>query len=237
MKQTKSKQPRKQRKSHFQAEYHVRNRKMTAPLSHALRERYGVRRLPIHVNDKVTVFQNRSQDEEVKGKVIRVIPQRYAIHIEGHSKEKADGTIVSFPVHPSNIVITSLSLRDKKRRAIIQRRSVKEITEEELAEDIFDEDEELAEEVEDLDMLEDEDVLEEEFEDIELDELDVLEELAEEEAPKAEAPKVKTPKAEAPKAKTPKAKTPKAEAPKAEAPKAKTPKAKTPKAEKEEESE
>ena len=69
MKQTKSKQPRKQRKSHFQAEYHVRNRKMTAPLSHALRERYGVRRLPIHVNDKVTVFQNRSQDKKLKEKL------------------------------------------------------------------------------------------------------------------------------------------------------------------------
>ncbi len=188
MKQTKSKQPRKQRKSHFQAEYHIRNRKMTAPLSDALRERYGIRRLPIHANDKVIVFQNRSQDEEVKGKVIRVLPQRYAIHIEGHSKEKADGTIVSFPVHPSNVVITSLNLRDKKRRAMIQRRSVKDITEEELAEDIFDEDEELVEEVEDLDMLDDEDILDEEFEDIEMDELDVLEELAEgeEETPETE---------------------------------------------------
>lgn len=176
MKQTKSIQPRKQRKSHFKAEYHIRNRKMTALLSHALREKYGIRRLPIHRNDKVTVFKNKSQDAEIKGKVIRVLPQRYAVHIEGHSKEKADGTIVSFPVHPSNIVITSLNLRDKKRRAIIQRRSRKEITDEELAEDIFDEDEELAEELEDLDMLEDENILEEDFEDLDLDELDEGEE-------------------------------------------------------------
>ncbi len=183
MKQSKSIQPRKQRKSHFKAEYHIRNRKMTAPLSHALREKYGVRRLPIHRNDKVTVFKNKSLDEEIKGKVIRVLPQRYAVHIEGHSKEKADGTIVSFPVHPSNIVITSLNLRDKKRRAIIQRRSRKEITDEELAEDIFDEDEELAEELEDLDMLEDEDILEEDFEDLDIDELDE----GEEETPDTEA--------------------------------------------------
>ncbi|MCG3257954.1 MAG: 50S ribosomal protein L24 [Candidatus Heimdallarchaeota archaeon] len=176
MKQTKSIQPRKQRKSHFKAEYHIRNRKMTALLSHALREKYGIRRLPIHRNDKVTVFKNKSQDAEIKGKVIRVLPQRYAVHIEGHSKEKADGTIVSFPVHPSNVVITSLNLRDKKRRAIIQRRSKKEITDEELAEDIFDEDEELTEELEDLDMLDDENILEEDFEDLDMDELDEGEE-------------------------------------------------------------
>jgi len=183
MKQTKSIQPRKQRKSHFKAEYHIRNRKMTALLSHALREKYGIHRLPIHRNDKVTVFKNKSKDAEIKGKVIRVLPQRYAVHIEGHSKEKADGTIVSFPVHPSNIVITSLNLRDKKRRAIIQRRSKKEITDEELAEDIFDEDEELAEELEDLDMLEDENILEEDFEDLDIDELDE----GEEETPDTEA--------------------------------------------------
>ncbi|MCE7747073.1 MAG: 50S ribosomal protein L24 [Candidatus Heimdallarchaeota archaeon] len=186
MKQTKSIQPRKQRKSHFKAEYHIRNRKMTALLSHALREKYGIRRLPIHRNDKVTVFKNKSQDAEIKGKVIRVLPQRYAVHIEGHSKEKADGTIVSFPVHPSNIVITSLNLRDKKRRAIIQRRSRKEISDEELAEDIFDEDEELAEELEDLDMLDDENILEEDFEDLDLDELDEGEE---EETPDTEETK------------------------------------------------
>jgi len=135
---SKSKQPRKQRKDHFDAPYHLRNRRMTAPLSHALREKYGIRRLPVHRDDRVIVFKNRSEDEEIKGKVIKVIPQRYSIHIEGHSKEKADGTIVSFPVHPSNVVITSLNLRDKKRREMIQRRSKKDITEEELTEDLID---------------------------------------------------------------------------------------------------
>ena len=172
MKQTQSKKPGKQRKSHFKADYHLRNRKVTAPLSHPLREKYGIKRLPIHKDDKVIVFKNSSKDEEIKGKVIRVLPQRYAVHIEGHSKEKADGTIVSFPVHPSNIVITSLNLRDKKRREIIQRRSKKEITEEELTEGIFDEEEELETELEDQDVLESEDLLEEEFEELEMDELE-----------------------------------------------------------------
>jgi large subunit ribosomal protein L24 len=189
----KTKQPRKQRKRYFKAPYHMRNRMMTAPLSDALREKYGIRRLPVHKDDKVTVFKNKSGDEEIKGKVIRVLPQRYAIHIEGHSKEKADGTIVSFPVHPSNVVITSLHLRDSKRREMIQRRSKKELTEEELTEGIYDDEEELEETFDDFDLPEEEDLFEE-FEDLEAEEPVVKEPVAEE--PVVKEPKEKRPSAE-----------------------------------------
>ena len=188
----KTKQPRKQRKRYFKAPYHLRNRMMTAPLSDSLRERYGIRRLPVHRDDKVTVFKNKSSDEEIKGKVIRVLPQQYAIHIEGHSKEKADGTIVSFPVHPSNVVITSLHLRDKKRREMIQRRSRKELTEEELTEGIYDDEEEFEETLEDYDLPEED--LFEEFEELEIDELEA-------EEPVVEEPVVKEPKEKKPSAK------------------------------------
>lgn len=187
MKSTKTKKPCKQRKRYYTAPLHIRNRHMTALLSHELREKYGVRRLPIHKDDKVVVFKAKSEDQEIKGKVIRVLPQRYAVHIEGHSKEKADGTIVSFPVHPSNIIITSLNLRDKKRRELIQRRSRTDVTEEVLTEDLFDEFEETAEESE----LESEEEFEEdvfdEFEDLDEEELD---EEMDEEIPKEE---IKTP--------------------------------------------
>ena len=172
---SKSKQPRKQRKDYFDAPLHLRNRRMTAPLSNALREKYGIRRLPVHKDDRVIVFKNRSEDEEIKGKVIKVIPQRYSIHIEGHSKEKADGTVVSFPVHPSNVVITSLNLRDKKRREMIQRRSTTDVTEEVLTEDLIDE-EEFDEALDDFDELDemDEELLEE-FEELEEDPLEEAE--------------------------------------------------------------
>jgi ribosomal protein uL24 len=169
---------------------------MTAPLADSLREKYGIRRLPVHKDDKVTVFKNKSGDEEIKGKVIRVLPQQYAIHVEGHSKEKADGTIVSFPVHPSNVVITSLHLRDKKRREMIQRRSRKELTEEELTEGIYDDEEEIEETFDDFDLPEEEDLFEE-FEELEIDELEspVAEESLVEE-PIIKEPKQKKPSAE-----------------------------------------
>lgn len=182
MTQIKTKQPRKQRKRYYKAPLHLRNRRMTAPLSHELREKYGIRRLPVHKDDRVIVFQSRSEDQEIKGKVIRVLPQRYAIHIEGHSKEKADGTIVSFPVHPSNVIITSLNLRDKKRRELIRRRSEKELSEEELSEGIFEEDveEELSEDEFEEDQL-DEDELFEDLDELDVDELEETEDLDDEE--------------------------------------------------------
>lgn len=172
MRFTKTKQPRKQRKRYYNAPLHLRNRSMTALLSRELRDKWGVRRLPVHKDDKVIVFRAKSEDQEIKGKVIRVLPQKYSVHVEGHSKEKADGTISSFPIHPSNLIITSLNLRDKKRRDIIKRRSRKEITEEELTEDLFDEFDEPLEEtaIEDEDEDLEEDVFDE-FED--LDETDV----------------------------------------------------------------
>ena len=176
MNSTKTKQPKKQRKRYYTAPYHLRNRMMTAPLSHDLREKYGIRRLPVHRDDKVEVIYNKSEDQEIKGKVIKVLPQRYAIHIEGHSKEKADGTIVSFPVHPSNVIITSLNLRDKRRRELIQRKSEKELTEEELTEGIFDE--EFDDTLEDYEDLEEEELLDE------FEEFDEFEEITDVEPPK-----------------------------------------------------
>lgn len=133
----KTKQPKKQRKRLYTAPMHRRIKMMTAPLSHELRSKYGVRRLPVHKGDRVVVFQNKHADDEIKGRVIEVLPKKYAIYIESYSKEKADGTIVSFPVHPSNVVITSLNLRDRKRRELIKRKSTKEITDEDFEESIF----------------------------------------------------------------------------------------------------
>jgi len=118
---------------------------MTARLSKELQEKYGVKRIPVVRGDKDVVVKAIREEDEIKGKVIRCLPQKYAIHIEGHSKEKADGTIKSFPVKPSNIIITSLNLKDKKRKELLKRLSVKELTDEELEESIFEEETEVEE--------------------------------------------------------------------------------------------
>ncbi|MHA1303329.1 MAG: 50S ribosomal protein L24 [Candidatus Heimdallarchaeaceae archaeon] len=156
--------PRRQRKRFFNAPLHRRKRGMVARLSYELQEKYGVKRMPVVRGDKVVVFRAIREEDEIKGKVIKCLPQKYAIHIEGHSKEKADGTIKSFPVKPSNVIITGLNLKDKKRRELLKRKSVKELTDEELEESIFEEEEEEELEAEEETLEEDFDI-DEDFED------------------------------------------------------------------------
>ncbi len=162
MTQMKTTKPSKQRKRYFAAPYHQRNRRMTALLTDDLREKYGIKHIPIRKGDKIRVFRAKGSDQDIKGKVIRVLPQKYCIHVEGFSREKADGKIVMHPVHPSNVVVTSLNLKDKKRREIIKRKSKKKLTDEILEADIFDEDEEIRDETEEMD--EEFDDFEEDFE-------------------------------------------------------------------------
>ena len=115
-----SRQPRKQRKAYFQAPLHRRQKLVTAPLSRELREKYGVRRLPVRKGDKVKVM--RGDFKGRVGEVVRVDLKRVALHIDGILLNKADGTQVFRPIHPSNVMIVSLNLNDDWRKKIIERR-------------------------------------------------------------------------------------------------------------------
>jgi len=116
-----TKQPRKQRKFLHNAPLHLRSKIMAATLSENLREKYGVRNLPIRVGDKVKVMRGDFKGKE--GKVMEVDLKRYRIHIEGVTQKKTDGTEVYYPVHPSNVMIVELNLDDEKREKIIKRRA------------------------------------------------------------------------------------------------------------------
>jgi large subunit ribosomal protein L24 len=81
-----SSQPRKQRKSRYQAPLHIRHKLMGAMLS-----------------------------DELKEKVSRVDLKKMTITVDGVSVTKSDGTEVPRPVQPSNVMITKLELKDDKR--------------------------------------------------------------------------------------------------------------------------
>lgn len=116
-----SRQPRKQRKAYFNAPLHVRQKLMTAPLSRELREKYGVKRLPVRKGDKVKVM--RGDFKGHVGEVVRVDLKRYRIYVDGVTIKKADGTPVFRPLHPSKVMIVELNLDDEWRKKIIERRS------------------------------------------------------------------------------------------------------------------
>ena len=115
-----SRQPRKQRKRFFNAPLHRRQKLVSAPLSPELREKYGVRRLPVRKGDTVRIMRGSWAGHE--GKVLKVDLSKLRINIEGVTVMKADGTPKFYPIHPSNVMIISLDLSDDYRKGIIERK-------------------------------------------------------------------------------------------------------------------
>jgi len=117
---TSSSKPSKQRKALFNAPLHLRQKLLTAPLSHELREKYGIRRLPVRKGDVVRVMRGDWKGHE--GKVVRVDLKKVRIYVEGVQRKKADQTPVYYPIHPSKVMIIKLDLSDRWRRKIIERK-------------------------------------------------------------------------------------------------------------------
>ncbi|MEM1515417.1 MAG: 50S ribosomal protein L24 [Candidatus Bathyarchaeia archaeon] len=114
---------RKQRKRLYNAPYHLCGKIMSAHLSEELRSVYRVRSLPIRTGDIVRIM--RGDYKGVEGKVARVSRKKYCIYIEGVTRQKADGTTILVPIHPSNVEIIKLNLDDKFRKEILERRAEK----------------------------------------------------------------------------------------------------------------
>ncbi len=108
-----SKQPRKQRKALYEAPLHKRNARMAATLSKDLREDLGRRTLPVKVGDKVRVLRGDFRDHE--GKVEIVNYKKYTVTVDGVTLNKADGTTIYLPIHPSNLMIIDVDLDDDRR--------------------------------------------------------------------------------------------------------------------------
>ncbi len=125
---TVSKQPRKQRKSLYNAPLHIRRKLLTAPLSKELREKYWIKRLPVRKGDEVRIV--RGSYAGMEGKVNRVDLKKIRIYIDGVTRERADGTPVFVPIHPSKVEIIKLDLSDKERRKIIERKKGRIVEEE-----------------------------------------------------------------------------------------------------------
>jgi len=118
--QVKVKNPRKQRKRLYNAPAHIRHKLMAAPLTKELAEKQGTKNLPVRKGDTVRI--QRGDNKGFEGKISRVDRKAYRIYIEGLTREKVDGTNIFLPVHPSKVMIKNLSLNDKKRKAVIERK-------------------------------------------------------------------------------------------------------------------
>ena len=119
----KSKQPRKQRLYRYNAPLHIKRRFIRAHLSKELRSKYNRRSLGLRKGDKVKVV--RGQFKKTEGKIEKINSKREKLYINGIEVVKKDGTKVNYPINPSNVVITELSLDDKMRQRILERKNIK----------------------------------------------------------------------------------------------------------------
>ena len=116
----KTKKPSKQRKMLYQAPHHKRGKYMAAPLSEELKARYKTNSITVRRGDTVRVM--RGDRKGLEGRVMRVDRKNYRIFIEGITRDRADGTTIMIPIHPSKVMITRLNLDDKWRRRILERK-------------------------------------------------------------------------------------------------------------------
>jgi large subunit ribosomal protein L24 len=112
--------PSKQRRMLYQAPDHVRHKLLAAPLSPELKTSNRVKTLPVRSGDAVRVM--RGVHKGFEGKITVVDRKKYRIYVEGLTREKVDGTTTFVPIHPSKVMITNLSLDDKWRKKILERK-------------------------------------------------------------------------------------------------------------------
>ncbi|KAF8544100.1 translation protein SH3-like domain-containing protein [Trichophaea hybrida] len=113
---------RKSRKAYFQAPSSIRRTIMSAPLSKELREKHGVRAMPIRKDDEVIITRGSLKGRE--GKISSVYRLKYVVHVERVTREKVNGQSVPVGISPSKVLITKLKL-DKDREAILVRKGGK----------------------------------------------------------------------------------------------------------------
>merc|ERR1712141_411998 len=112
---------RKNRKRHFEAPSHIRRKLMSSPLNKELKEKYGVRSMPIRKDDEVQIVRGQYKGQQV-GKVVQVYRKKFVIHIERIQREKANGATVHVGIHPSKVVIMKIKM-DNNRKRILERKA------------------------------------------------------------------------------------------------------------------
>merc|ERR1712165_355289 len=100
---------RKQRCRHFNAPSHVRRKIMSSPLSKELRDKHGVRSMPIRKDDEVQVVRGHYKGQQV-GKVVQCYRKKFCVYIERIQREKANGASVYVGIHPSKVCIVKLKM-------------------------------------------------------------------------------------------------------------------------------
>ncbi len=108
-----SSQPRKQRRSRYQAPLHLRHKFLGAMLSEDMKEKHKIKTIPVRTGDTVKIMRGDHRGKE--GKVAGIDLKKMTITVDGVTVTKSDGTEVPRPIYPSNVMITKLEIKDERR--------------------------------------------------------------------------------------------------------------------------
>ncbi len=118
-----SKKPKKQRKKQATMPLHQRKRLVSAHLSKELREKLGIRSLPVRKGDTVKVM--RGQHKGKTAKVTAVDLRKARVYLENITRKKVNGSEVPIPFNASNLMIIALDRSDEKRLKRVKEKEVK----------------------------------------------------------------------------------------------------------------
>jgi len=113
-------QPRKQRKFRANAPLHVARKFMRVRLAKDLKQKYGKRNFSVRNGDSVKIMSG-----EYKGKLLkvgRVDIKHRLVYPENLFLTKKDGNKIQIGIQPSNLMIMSLNLDDKRRKEALGRK-------------------------------------------------------------------------------------------------------------------
>ncbi|MCD4666380.1 50S ribosomal protein L24 [archaeon] len=120
----KSKKPSKQRKYVVNAPLHKKQSFIVSTLSKELRKTHNKRNMVIRKDDKVQIMRGSFKKKE--GNVSKVDLSKMKVYVEGIENVKKDGSKSPYPLNASNLMIIELSLVDKKRKQILERKGKNE---------------------------------------------------------------------------------------------------------------
>ena len=115
-----SKKPRKQRKYRASAPLHIKQKFVHSHLSKELRKKYSKRSIGLRKGDKVKVM--RGQFRKHEGKIENIDLKKTRVFVSGVETTKKEGTKKLTALNPSNLMVTELSLDDKFRQKMLERK-------------------------------------------------------------------------------------------------------------------
>ncbi len=101
----------------------VKMKGLGSHLSKSLRQKYNIRTVGLRKGDEVKVMRGKFKDKQ--GTVDKIIPKKEKVFITGVEIEKQDGTKSKVSIHNSNLIITSLNLKDKLRKEKLEKNKKK----------------------------------------------------------------------------------------------------------------